>query len=323
MARRPPSSVQLVQTIPRGDLKSKAKINKKFSAIRRKKNMSPEEVERLASLVVEVRSGSIPSAQQEAILAESVALLQKGPFAKYWTTFFNKYGGDQLVSLDFNEFDRPWAFLPFPSVKHKKSDAEAKFNFVRVGDTLAVDIHMADKKGQYVGTVRKAVAPFKVLVKGGKSNRDHRHMQTVMITAGIQRHAKDMLADALGVSPGTMSPPDSGWELNAQLTPVEVLRGSPVFMDVEWPKGLAVRTLFGELNKKRVSTVSEIIRENWFTRFAPGRPGHEARAALARITDILRERRGYNARQVREVFSSAVGHTLSPRDFEELMYELD
>ena len=99
MGRRTKSSVRLVQTIPRADLRSTTKIASKFRSLRRKKNMSNEEAERLADLVVEIRSGAIPAAQQEAILAESVTLLTKGDFGKYWKAFFKKYGGDQLVSL--------------------------------------------------------------------------------------------------------------------------------------------------------------------------------------------------------------------------------
>ena len=242
-------SVRLVQAIPKADLAS-AKTAAISSKLRRLPQGSEE---KFAKLVVKVRSGGIDAAQQEAILSESVKLLLQGALGSHWKSFFKKHGGENLVGVNWNEFDRPWLFLPYPSVKHRKSKAEAKFQFIRLKSDLAVDIHIADRKGDYVGTIRKVVAPVAALVKGGAKTARERGMQTRMIVAGIQPHAKGLLAEYLGVDESEITPRSDGWEMTATMTPVDVLRASTVFIGFDWPKGIDVRPMFGELNRSRRS----------------------------------------------------------------------
>jgi len=322
MAKRSAKAVRLIQTIPRADFRSTEQINKKFSSTLRKKTMTVDQAKKLAALVTQIRAGEAPTGQIEAVLGKSVELLTAGLHKKEWKRFFNKHGGESLVSIDFNEFDRPFVFLPFPGVTHKKSKAKAKFNFVREGNEVLVDIHLADSNGDYVGTIRKAVAPLPPLVKGGLAQEKARDASTRMVVAGIQKHAKDLLAELLDVSPREIDPPDEGWELQVLLTPLDVLRGQTVFMDFKWPKGLPVRTLFGNLNRTRV-TVASLIREYWPQRFASGSQGEMAVRALGRVADILRFRLGYNYRQTIEGFSRALGKPVSPAEFDAVMYEAD
>ena len=318
MAKRTAGAVRLISTIPRADLRSTTALSKRFKSARFKRSMSPDEAKKLAALVVQVRAGEAGEAQTRAVLSESLKKLQSGPFKKEWTAFFKKHGGESLLSIDFNEFDRPFSFLPFPAVKVRGGKAEAKFNFVRSGKEVQVDIHLTDRDGEYVGTVRKAVAPVQVVVAGGKKHEQARDTMTRMVMAGIQRHAKDMLAETQGIEPVKVLPHDLAWELSVLMTPIDVLRGLPVFLDFPWPKGIPVRSLYGNLNTRRVRSLGQLIREHWPTRFEPA-----SIEALGRTVNILRFHRGLTYSQVLRAFSSALHRPVVPADLDQLMSAAD
>lgn len=249
MARSRPSR-GLVSVVPAVDLK-KTKIPK---ALQRKNWRGSEaKLKEFAELVGKVRRGEIKAADQKAILGESVEQLLKSKNAKAWRAFLKKYGGSDLLAIEYAQglgIAELLAASSLPRMTDKAGGRMVIYEFVRVDrNTAGARFHVVDD-GNYKGTIVKAIAPVKALVDA----KNKRESDTVlrMLTAGIPQHAQDLLIEATSARASDVdayAPVRAEIAMHSSKPPA--IRGSGAWARFPWPKGVDVRKPTGILNLLR------------------------------------------------------------------------